>query len=301
MRNTTVGVVVARFQVAKLHKGHTYLIDYVNSRCDNLLIILGTARSFPTKKNPLSFEMRRLMIANRYPNAIIVPLRDTKLDSRWSTELDLAISSALPGGVDGHTVTLYGSRDSFIDFYTGVHATHLVPPLGTSNGTKNRERLANITDSVKFREGVIHTQMSRPPAVYPTVDIAIIKRETNEVLLGGKNVDGGKLRFVGGFVDPKDTSYAVAAKREVYEETTGIEIADLKEVGSARIDDWRYRGTGDSVITTFFTATYIFGALCASDDLDRLVWVPIPHVIEYLVPEHEPLGLMLLKHFNQTL
>jgi bifunctional NMN adenylyltransferase/nudix hydrolase len=301
MRNTTVGVIVARFQVARLHKGHRYLIDYVNAHCSILLIVLGTARSFPTKKNPLSFEMRKLMIANRYPNAIIVPLRDTRLDSRWSAELDNVIASSLPHGIGEVAVTLYGSRDSFIDYYTGGHNTEIVPPLGTVNGTKQRKRLADITDSVKFREGVIHTQMGRPPVVYPTVDIAIIRRETNEVLLGGKNVDGGKLRFVGGFVDPKDASYAAAAKREAYEETTGIEIADLKEIGSTRIDDWRYRGSGDTVMTTFFLATYVFGALHANDDLDRLVWVPIPHVMEYLVPEHEPLGHMLLKHFNQTL
>ncbi len=298
---TNVGVIVARFQVARLHKGHRYLIDYVNAHNDTTIIVLGTARSFPTKKNPLSFEMRKLMVANRYPNAIIVPLRDTKLDSRWSSQLDTVIAAAIPAETAEAVVTLYGSRDSFISYYTGSHATQIVPPLGTSNGTTYRERLADITDSVKFREGVIHTQMSRPPAVYPTVDIAIIRRETNEVLLGGKDVDGGKLRFVGGFVDTKDVSYAAAARREAHEETSGIEIADLNELGSTKINDWRYRGTDDSVMTTFFVATYVFGALRAGDDLDRLAWVPIRNVMSCIVPEHEPLGTMLLAHLNKTL
>ncbi len=302
MQPETIGVIVARFQVPCLHKGHRYLINYVNSRCEKLVIVLGTPRSFPTKKNPLSFEMRRVMIARQYPNAIIASLPDTKLDAQWSTALDAVIASALCGKVDGIQVTLYGSRDSFITHYSGVHQTELVPPLGNVNGTKHRERLADVADSVKFREGIIHTQMSRPPIVYPTVDVAIIRAETGEVLLGGKACDGGKLRFIGGFVDPtKDASYADAGKREAFEETNGMEIADLKQIGSAKIDDWRYRGTEDCVITSFFIATYVFGALTPSDDLDYLTWIPVLQVMEHLVPEHEPLGHMLISHFNQTL
>lgn len=301
MKRTSIGVVVARFQVARLHKGHRYLIDHVNAHSDITIIALGTSESFPTKKNPLSFETRRLMLAGAYPKARIIELPDTKLDERWSQSLDATIEASVPTGVSDPMITLYGSRDSFIGCYTGRYSTSIVPPLGSLNGTRERERLEKPIDSVRFREGLIHAQVIRMPAVYPTVDIAIVRREANEVLLGGKDSDGDKLRFVGGFVDPKDESYEHAARREAYEETAGIEIADLKQIGSTRINDWRYRDTDDVVITTLFVATYVFGPIRAGDDLDRLMWVPTGSLLDRIAPEHEALAHMLLTHLNQTL
>src|SRR5438552_3795321 len=91
----------------------------------------------------------------------------------------------------------------------------------------------------------------RYPTVFPTVDI-IIERD-GKLLLGRKSTQE-QFRFVGGFADPAlDNSYENAAIRETKEETT-LDVKSVRYLGSARIDDPRYRGTPDCIITHLFFA-----------------------------------------------
>jgi bifunctional NMN adenylyltransferase/nudix hydrolase len=292
----TTAVVVGRFQVPKLHLGHRFLIEFAASRHDRLLIVLGVAGSFPTPRNPLSFEMREAMIKKEYPHALIVPLPDCPSDEAWSKALDELIErvATLPA-------TLYGSRKSFFSAYSGKFPQEVVPSFNLYAGSKDRERIAKHSGrSEAFRRGVIYTQASRHPIVYPTVDTAILSSDGTQVLLAAKEIDGAKRRFVGGFVDTSDLSLEQAAKREVIEETSSIEVDDFRYVGSARVRDWRYLGTGDEIMTTLFRATYVFGAPRAQDDIISLEWIPLREMMDLLVDEHKPLGEMLLKSLNPS-
>ncbi len=76
-----------------------------------------------------------------------------------------------------------------------------------------------------FRRGIIHVHATRLPIPYPAVDVAIVDPHRRMVLLGEKKRDGGKRRFIGGFFDPQiDESFEMAGRREVYEETSGVEV-----------------------------------------------------------------------------
>ncbi len=46
----------------------------------------------------------------------------------------------------------------------------------------------------------------------------------------------------------------------------------MQYVGSAKIDDWRYRSEADKIMTLFFKADYVSGAAKANDDLAELAW-----------------------------
>jgi bifunctional NMN adenylyltransferase/nudix hydrolase len=287
----TIGVVVGRFQTIRLHEGHLHLLRSAAKDHDRLLVAIGSPRSLPTPRNPLSFEIRKAMVEEVLPEAIVIPVFDNKSDQDWSLALDKAIAAVAPG----YAPTLYGSRDSFIPYYSGSCPIKYVEDITSVSGSDLRARCVDIRRSEDFRHGVIHAHATRHPLTYPAIDIAIVKPKEQLVLLGEKRQDGGKLRFIGGFVDAEDPSYEYAAKREAYEETGGLEIADLRYAGSARIDDWRYRGVKDGIMTILYRATYVFGAPTARDDLDGLTWVPYGELTAHLTKEHEPLGRMFLK------
>jgi bifunctional NMN adenylyltransferase/nudix hydrolase len=134
--------------------------------------------------------------------------------------------------------------------------------------------------------------MNRYPTVFATVDVVIRK---GEKLLLGRKVHQSKFRFVGGFADPAlDNSYEDAAKREAKEET-GIIVTGVKYLGSARIDDPRYRGTPDCIITHLFEAVEWSGEPVASDDIAELKWFDIMNLTqENFVDEHHVLWNLYL-------
>lgn len=290
--DTSFGVIVGRFQVASLHNGHKDLINYVAERHPNVLIVLGVSRSFATPHDPLSFEMRETMIWDCYPQVKIAKIYDHPSDEKWSIALDELIKE----NCGGNRVTLYGSRDSFLDSYSGVFPKEFFPVRTRLSGTEIR-KAANGKPKMNedFFSGVIFGQANRLPVVYPAVDTAVINQEKREVLLGGKDIDGDKLRFIGGFVDAYDQSYELAAKREVLEETSHIELDDFRYVGSFKVDDWRYRGCEDGIMTILYRANYVFGHPTPSDDIVRLEWVKLENLLDRLVDEHRPLGDMLIE------
>lgn len=134
--------------------------------------------------------------------------------------------------------------------------------------------------------------MNRYPTVFATVDVVIRK---GEKLLLGRKVHQSKFRFVGGFADPAlDNSYEDAAKREAKEET-GIIVTGVKYLGSARIDDPRYRGTPDCIITHLFEAVEWSGEPVASDDIAELKWFDIMNLTqENFMDEHHVLWNLYL-------
>lgn len=113
-----------------------------------------------------------------------------------------------------------------------------------------------------------------------------------EVLLCSKGAIGDGWGFIGGFVDPKDASLEDAAKREVLEET-GLEIATPCYRGSHRIQDWRYRGREDQILTSFFTAKYLFGMPRAADDIVEVEWVSVITVHNRISQAHAKLATLL--------
>lgn len=235
------------------------------------------------------------MVRQAYPGdqLTIVPLRDHPLSNElWSRDLDAGIQVAFPGV----PVTLYGSRQSFIPLYTGVHAVEEVPTSLPHNGTANRESIT-FPKTSEGRAALIYAQRERPSFMYATSDLAIIDRPNGRVLLIGKNAYGGYLSFAGGHAMKTDTDAAVVAGREGGEELLGVRFGPAMYVGTKTIDDPRYRGTDDGVMTTFFVAEYLGGEPSPGDDANSVHWVGVADLLEKLTPWHRPLGRLLLEHW----
>jgi len=289
-----VGVIMARFQVHKLHEGHIKLINHV---CDNhkkVIMFLGVAVVGNTQSNPLDFASRKAMIQQQYPHIVILPQKDQRSDDKWSQELDNQIRT--PFGEK--TALLYGSRDSFIPHYKGKYpVVELITDVYYSGTEVRRQVSREILESEDFRAGIIHANYAQRSVTYPTVDV-VAYNEKGQILLG-KKPNENLYRFIGGFVDREDTNWEHAAKREFMEETGGCEIGDVQYLASGQINDWRYSKTGSGIMTTLFIGKFMWGAITPSDDIASLHWVN-PAEINIntdVMVEHRDLFAKVKEHF----
>ena len=292
IKTTQHGVIIGRFQTPELHSEHIKLIQYVLDRHEKVILFLGVSPTLANKKHPMDFITRKYMIEEQFgiSKLTIMPLSDNKSNEIWSKQLDSKIKEVFPLG----SVTIYGSRDSFIPYYFGVNKTLELQPDVFVSATDIREVASKkVISSSEFRAGIIYSVYNQFPVVYSTVDVAIIKND--EILLGQK-LGETQWRFIGGFVDTTDESDEAAAKRETLEET-GLEVADFEYICSMQIEDWRYRGIKDrSIMTRFFKAKYIFGCPTPQDDINALKWFKLtPELENILVEEHKKLFKKLIK------
>lgn len=290
-----VGVIVARFQTHELHPGHKDVIHTVLSSHDKVIIFLGISSVRGSINNPLDFQARKQMILDEYPDVNVLYIKDLPCDRAWSRNLDSQISDLIG---PNSTAMLYGGRDSFINHYYGKWPCTELKQDKYVSATEVRKQIARSTkNSADFRAGAIWSAYSRHRMLIPTVDVAIWNENHTEILVGKKANENG-WRFIGGFAQPAghlhdELIYEANAIREVSEET-GVEVGNLKYIGSCLIDDWRYRGEHDKIATLFFEAKYIHGCPQPSDDIDELTWLSVGMDTWKLFTEaHQPLFHML--------
>lgn len=272
------GVIIARFQTPYLHEGHKALIEAVQQKHGNVVIVLGISPVRGSGKNPLDFPTREKMIKKEYPEVVVLPLPDHPIDTKWSHNLDVLLTNTFPGS----SFALYGSRDSFIDYYSGKNSVVELAKHGEHNASEIRRTIKEkAMDSIEFRTGIIYAYANTYPKVYPTVDIAVFRNNKKEVLLGRKENDPS-WRLLGGFGDPTDESFETAARRELQEECGNIEVSAMHYEGSFRMNDWRYKNEVDKIITTLFSADYISGEPVGSDDIAEVKWFTLEQLADLL-------------------
>lgn len=296
-----VGVVIGRFQVHELHHGHLDIFKRALHENGKLLVLIGNSHVIHTRRDPLDYQTRCRMIQGHFPGAMISFIKNRETDEQWSQDIDKIIRELCP--LD--TPTLYGGRDSFIPYYHGRHKTVEVFSYDTSSGTEIRDTIVNEpVDSSDFRKGVIYSAYNRYPRLHGTVDIACLSQYYENVILVKKPSED-KWRFPGGFVDIKDPSFEMAARREFGEEV-GCEVSNWRFIGSCRVEDWRYRGIEDSeyIMTTFFLCLYNFGDIQGRDDVSDGMWFNLKYLKNnksQLIECHHVLIDMLYDYVDKNL
>lgn len=294
--NADVAIVVGRFQVAELHEAHKELIDSVKSLHQRVIIVLGLSNVIGTQSNPLGFEPRRQMIQEEYPDIDIVYLKDYKSDKVWSKKLDEIVHDLIG---PNQTAVLYGSRDSFIKYYSGKLPTLELVATKVVSGSEIRERLAKkATSSYDWRAGAIWQAFNQFRKVYPTVDAAI-QRDGKILFVKKPNEDNW--RFPGGFADINSFSYEDDAIREAKEET-GLTCTNPVYIGSFKIDDWRYKDGIDCIKSILFLmdAPNISESAEVADDLKggKCAWFNLNDLEEMNIEKEHVILFRTLKEYK---
>jgi len=304
--NKKLGVIVARFQTPKLHRGHKSLINLALKENKDVVIFLGvcTVRSY---KNPLDFEHRKHLVYSQIhvpenKSLKIRPLQDMKRNEDWVKNLNSSIYFFCK---KSKNVTIYGSKDSFLQVYkqypsVGYNIKEMKPVVSKLNdllsATESRQIIQEldkatlIAEKSSFTVGYIKAVQEEYKASFSVVDIVPIDTK-HRVLIGHKKNSGWCL--IGGFADAKhDNSLEQAAVRELKEET-GLVIKRRSEVTyfkSYKCNDWRYKDYPQpftSVMLTtvdFCLKTAIANnKLKAADDLDRITAIKLnrKNIIKY--------------------
>lgn len=85
------GLMVGRFQ--PFHKGHLAVIREILSKCDDLVIVIGSAEESHTEKNPFTAGERYQMLISSLADderarVHIIPLRDVNRYSVWVNHIE---------------------------------------------------------------------------------------------------------------------------------------------------------------------------------------------------------------------
>ena len=283
-----LGIIVARFQVPSLHSGHMHLLEEAAKNCDVLLVILGHKVNQPDTKNPLSLAVRQAMVRqactgiSKKTHILLGDLEDSPLSNEaWSNNLDAYIQEHVrileSDTEETYEVCLYGSRDSFIQYYHGVYACYTVSEFPSLSGTKVREHIFSLQEDVlndAQREGIVYAFKNIYAVGMSVVDILVYKREGEKLfLLLGRKKREISYRILGGFFDVAlDRSLEDAALRELQEEAGDIQVKHMQYVMSKKVDDWRYRDNQHKIVSSLFMAEYVSGDIIASDDIVELMW-----------------------------
>jgi bifunctional NMN adenylyltransferase/nudix hydrolase len=298
-KNYPIGAVVGRFQIHDLHDAHRYIIDQVVDNHKKSIIFLGVPKVVGTRKNPLDFDSRKRMIQTHYPDSVIIALPDVGDDTIWAEELDRRVREIYPIG----DVLLYGGRDSFIPYYkkgNGQFDCKELDQYTFVSGTEVRKEVSEtVKNSVDFRAGLIYQSYNQYPKVHPCIDVAITNEDNTMLLLAKKPKENG-WRFVGGFAHPDDSCYEATLKRKIRDDVgPGIEIGDIKYLGSARIPDWRYRGEEDKILTILYKCKKLWGQIIPSDDVSELKFFNINELNDdIMVEEHKCLLRIFLEKYE---
>jgi len=85
------GLIVGRFQ--PLHKGHMSAIREALSKCDDLIVVIGSAEDSHTERNPFTAgERYQMLLSSLEPEErariLIVPIRDVNRYSVWVNHVE---------------------------------------------------------------------------------------------------------------------------------------------------------------------------------------------------------------------
>jgi len=298
-----LGVVVARFQVPSLHRGHIHLLNEAAKDSDILLVILGHKINQPDIKNPLSLKVRQAMVRQVLTSSgsgrqfLLGDVEDSPVSNEaWSIALDKHIQEHVDALESDHKekieVCLYGSRDSFIKYYHGNYAHTTISEIEAVSGTEVRKKILSLKEDEltnEQREGMVYAFRGIYPVGMSVVDVLLYKKEAGvtSVLLGRKKREVS-YRLIGGFFDVgTDESLEDAASRELQEEVGDITTKSMQYVTSKKIDDWRYRDNQHKIVSALFVTEYVSGEISPQDDIEEVKWFIVEDALTHIQNSHK--------------
>ncbi|TWV83945.1 bifunctional nicotinamide-nucleotide adenylyltransferase/Nudix hydroxylase [Moraxella sp. VT-16-12] len=298
-------VFIGRFQ--PFHQGHKFVINQALTLAKTVLVLIGSANSPRTTKNPFSFDERESMILGAFDDEcriMCLPVDDNLYnDQKWLSEVQALIYHVVG---DDDKVGVVGYHKDKSSYYLS-----LFPSLGCVN-LPNYENLSatpirkryfdcgeideNLPDNVarfldKFKNSEDYLRLQREynhiaeyqlawqhapyPPVFVTADALVVQAGHILLIERGGDYGHGLYALAGGFLDTHETLFECVV-RELYEET-GL-VIDPNALKSEHTFDAPDRSARGRTITTVFYFELSgdeLPALKAGDDASRAFWLPL--------------------------
>lgn len=284
----STAIIVGKFQQAELSDVQMHHIGSLLNKNKVMMMLLLEFPAIHSRRHPLNFKQRKRMIKKHFPSIIIEKVAFNNEQDGTTHQIDYL---ARHHATDNNIQVLL-EDESISVFYNGDLPTKVDSKLHCEVESK-----PVVSQNELFREGIIHATSHQYPVIYPTVDIAVLRNNNTELLMGRKAGQTG-WRFPGGFVDGTDDSFEEAAVRELQEECGPIHVSELSYIGNFKVSDWRYIHESEKIFTTLYACQYVSGESEARDDLEEVKWLEITKLHQkddhLIVEEHKVLFERLL-------
>lgn len=297
-------IFIGRFQ--PFHDGHHFVITQALKHAKQVIILIGSANSPRTLKNPFTFEERQAMITQSFQDSRLVCLPiddDLYNDHRWLANIQQAVATVTSPcdrvGIIGHTkddssyyLSLF-PQWGFIELpnFDDLSATPMrkryfaQKQIDERLPTASRQFLQTFIgsdDYAKLHREYAHIQAYQQswqdapyPPIFVTADALVVQAGHVLVVERGGDYGHGLWALAGGFLD-KDETLLECAIRELYEET-GL-VIDKSALKARRTFDAVGRSLRGRTITTVFHFELTGDKLpdvSGSDDAVRAFWLPL--------------------------
>lgn len=262
MTKKKIGFVTLRAQA--FHTGHRHMLREAKSKCDLLLILIGSANSARTIKNPFTYHERKHEITKFLQHNFsddgfkIYPLNDYKYsDTQWMSDVDAIISEN--AGADSEVI-MFGHQktgNTYLDLLAVQYKFVNIESIYDINATEIRNRWFK-NERHHFHEDVLadHDYFEKEKvtfAVYPYPETlnfvcgdVVLECAGHILLIKRKHAPGRNTwALPGGFKNNNETSLDCAF-RELTEETN-VRVAEKVlrgSVVSTKLFDDPTRGMG---------------------------------------------------------
>jgi len=305
-------VYIGRFQ--PFHRGHDAMLRQALARAERVVLVLGSAKSARSVKNPFTPDERRAMVRAAMPDVanrvLFVEMRDYFNGARWAAAVRRAVAAAAPAGRIGLFGHFKDASSGYLrDFpdwplvevgnVDGINAADLRKAWFEANGATAalQDRLApgvvalleQFTQGAEFARlkaefdylADYRVQWSRAPypPIFNTVDAVVTCCEHVLLVQRGGQPAVGCWALPGGFLDQHER-VAEASIRELMEETClAVDEATLRaSLQASALFDHPDRSQRGRTLTHAFH--YQLGldalpAITAADDAAAAQWVPI--------------------------
>lgn len=293
-----LGVFIGRFQ--PLHKGHEVIINKMISETDQQLLLIGSCNNTGTVRNPFTYEIRKDIIKQKYPNVSTEPLNDYLYnDAQWFTKVRYIIDAYSSN--NNTSVVLYGHTkpdNLYLSWFKDFEYVEVDPEFSIS-GTEIRLQAGEqgVLPQAAQEDFDFYKKEQEQFKNYPYPETlnfmcgdALVATLDNEILLiKRKNAPGkGKWALPGGFKNNNETFYE-CAQRELFEET-GIDITQHKvKTKKSRLFDSPKRAHGGILRSTMCQMFIIEKKIpiIANDDAAEAEWIPLNTVLNDLDMFHD--------------
>jgi bifunctional NMN adenylyltransferase/nudix hydrolase len=225
------GIFIGRFQ--PVHQGHIHALGVAASQVDKLYILVGSANTCRSIKNPWTFQERSNMIrakmhANRIQNFEIIPLNDYRYsDTQWMSDVRATIEH-----YDMGSPILFGHMkdgNNYLKWFPELKFKDIESQYSI-NATQVRQRMFDLKDpdmpetvrgDYEFyqKEKQLFKDYPFPETLNFNCSDAILECQGHILLIQRKFSPGkGAWALPGGFRNQRET-FLDCAIRELIEET----------------------------------------------------------------------------------